>query len=77
VQQMTSSSVTKATVLTGDTWPKATKGTDVSKLPTGTDALYTAPSGVGTVGSDAPITDRGDSDGVRVEDAAPTSTDYA
>lgn len=74
VQQMTSSSVTTATVLTGDTWPKATKATDVSKLPTGADTKYAAPSGVGTVGSDAPITDRGTSTGVSVEDAAPTVT---
>jgi hypothetical protein len=74
IQQMTSSSVTTASVLTGDTWPKATKATDVSKLATGTDTKYTAPTGLGSVGSDAPITDRGSSAGVTVEDAAPNAT---
>jgi hypothetical protein len=74
VQQMTSSAVTKASVLTGDTWPKATKSTDTSKLPTGTEPKYTPPSGVGTVGTDAPITDRGPSQGVSVDDAAPNAT---
>jgi hypothetical protein len=74
IQQMTSSSVTKATVLTGDTWPKATKSTDVSTLPTGTDPKYSVPSGVGTVGTGAPITDRGSSAGVSVDDAAPNAT---
>ena len=74
IQQMTSSAVKNATVLTGDTWPKATKATDTSKLSTGTDPKYTTPSGVGTVGSAAPITDRGTSEGVSVDDAAPQTT---
>jgi len=71
VQQMTSSSVTKATVLTGDTWPKATRNTDATAPRSGADPKYTAPAGLGTVGTDAPITDRGSSDGVSVDDAAP------
>jgi hypothetical protein len=75
IQKMTSSGVTTAAVLTGDTWPKATKTTDTSKLPTGTDPKYSTPSGLGNMTSDAPITDRGDSDGVSVDDAAPK--DYA
>jgi hypothetical protein len=74
IQQMTSSAVKNATVLTGDTWPKATKATDTSKLSTGTDPKYTTPSGVGTVGGTAPITDRGSSSGVSVDDAAPQTT---
>ena len=74
IQQMTSSSVTKGTVLADDTWPKATKATDTSKLPAGTDPKYTTPSGVDTVGNDAPITDRGSSAGVSVDDAAPNVT---
>ncbi|HEY5483028.1 MAG TPA: hypothetical protein VIK31_04360 [Propionibacteriaceae bacterium] len=73
IQQMTSTSVTNAAVLTGDSWPKATKTTDTSKLPTGTDPKYTVPSAVGSVGTEGPITDRGDSSGVSVDDAAPQS----
>lgn len=68
VRQMTSSSVTTATVLTGDTWPKATKNTDVSHLPAGTDTKYTGPTGLGTLGTQTPVTDRGDSPGVHVDD---------
>jgi hypothetical protein len=71
ISQMTSTAVTHAAVLTGDVWPKATTQTDTSTLPTGTDPKYTTPSGVGGVGSDGPVTDRGDSAGVSVEDAAP------
>ena len=71
IQKMSSSSVTTATVLTGDSWPRATKDTDTSKLPTGSDPKYSAPSGLGSVGGTAPITDRGDSQGVSVDDAAP------
>jgi len=73
IQQMTSTSVTNAAVLTGDSWPKATKTTGTSKLPTGTDPKYTVPSAVGSVGTEGPITDRGDSSGVSVDDAAPQS----
>ncbi len=74
IRMMTSSSVTTATVLTGDAWPKATKATETSKLPTGTDPKYSSPSGLNSVGGDAPITDRGDSQGVSVDDAAPKPT---
>jgi len=77
ISQMTSTAVTKAAVLTGDSWPKATKSTDTSKLPTGTDSKYTTPSGVGSVGTDGPITDRGDSAGVSVDDAAPSTGGHA
>jgi hypothetical protein len=73
ISQMTSTAVTKAAVLTGDAWPKATKNTDTSKLPTGTDPKYTTPSGVGSVGTDGPITDRGGDTGVSVDDAAPST----
>jgi hypothetical protein len=69
VRRMTSSSVTTATVLTGDSWPKATSKTDTSKLPSGTDSKYTAPTGLDSAGSSAPITDRGDG-GVQVTDVA-------
>jgi hypothetical protein len=69
VRQMSSSSVTTATVLTGDSWPKATSKTDVSKLPAGTDTKYTAPTGLDSAGSSAPVTDRGDG-GVQVADVA-------
>jgi hypothetical protein len=71
IQKMTSPSVATAAVLKGDAWPKATKTTDTSKLPIGTDPKYSSPSGLEDVASDAPITDRGDSDGVSVDDAAP------
>jgi len=58
-------------------WPKATMKTDTSKLPTGTDPKHTTPSGVGSVGTDGLITDRGDSVGVSVDDAAPSTGGYA
>ncbi len=74
IQQMTSSSVTTATVLAGDAWPKAT---DTSTLPTGTDPEYSTPSRLGTVGTAAPITERSDSAGVSVDDAAPDTGGYA
>jgi hypothetical protein len=77
ISQMMSTAVTNAAVLTGDSWPKATKSTDTSKLPTGTDPKYATPSGVGSVGTAGPITDRGDSAGVSVDDAAPYTGGYA
>lgn len=77
ISQMTSTAVTKAAVLTGDGWPKATKKTDTSKLPTGTDPKHTTPSGVGSVGTYGPITDRGEDAGVSVDDAAPSTGGYA
>ena len=77
ISQMTSTAVTKAAVLTGDGWPNATKKTDTSKLPTGTDPKHTTPSGVGSVGTDGPITDRGEDAGVSVDDAAPSTGGYA
>lgn len=69
VRRMTSSSVTTAIVLTGDSWPKATAKTDTSKLPSGADPKYTAPTGLDSAGSSAPLTDRGDG-GVQVTDVA-------
>lgn len=69
IRRMTSSSVTNATVLTGDSWPKATSKTDTSKLPSGTETKYTAPTGLDDAASSAPITDRGDG-GVNVTDVA-------
>lgn len=69
VRRMSSSSVTTATVLTNGSWPKATSKTDISKLPSGTDSKYTAPTGLDTAGSTTPVTDRGDG-GVQVDDVA-------
>jgi hypothetical protein len=72
VRQMTSSAVTNATVLTGETWPKATSATDTSKLPSGADTKYTPPTGLDGIGS-TPVTDRG-TGGVGVDDVAPTDS---
>ncbi|MGV8850262.1 MAG: hypothetical protein ACOH16_12040 [Propionibacteriaceae bacterium] len=69
VRRITSGPVTNATVLTGDSWPKATSATDTSKLPSGTDSKYTSPTGLDMAGSSAPVTDRGDG-GVQITDVA-------
>lgn len=69
VRRMTSSTVTTASVLTGDSWPKATSTTDTSTLPSGTGTKYTAPAGLDTAGSSAPVLDRGDG-GVEITDVA-------
>jgi hypothetical protein len=69
VRRMTSSSVTTATVLTGDSWPKATSTSDTVKLPSGTDSKYTAPMGLDSAGSSTPVTSRGDG-GVQITDVA-------
>lgn len=53
------------------------ENTHTSKHPDGTDTKYTTPSDVGSVGTDGPVTVRGDSAGVSVDDAAPATGGYA
>ncbi|HEY3407938.1 MAG TPA: hypothetical protein VGK53_07190, partial [Propionicimonas sp.] len=63
------STVTTASVLTGDSWPKATSATDTPTLPSGTGTKYTAQAGLDTAGSSAPVLDHGDG-GVEITDGA-------
>ena len=54
-------------------WRDRARGTSLSSM----DPKYTTPSGVGSVGTDGPITDRGEDAGVSVDDAAPSTGGYA
>jgi hypothetical protein len=69
VRRITSGPVTNATVLTGDSWPKATSTSDTAKLPSGTDPKYSTPMGLDSAGSSTPVTSRGDG-GVQITDVA-------
>jgi hypothetical protein len=54
-------------------WRDRARGTSLSSM----DPKYTTPFGVGSVGTDGPITDRGEDAGVSVDDAAPSTGGYA